>query len=413
MKNRITLLDALRGLALGAIAIIHFVEQYLGAMAPKEHASYAQHWPVDRLLEALAFIFIRGKGFALFSFLFGVSFALQMQHAERRDPDHDFRPRFAWRLAVLLGIGFVHSLLYGGDILTIYALLGVPLLFFYHVPNRWLWAVALALILGGPRVIMQLALPAPTAEAAKAQEARDQAGAAQHYSAIKAGTVGEFVSSNVAYGIPGRLEFQFGIMSRGYQTLGLFLLGLWAGRRRLLEEVEENLRWFKRVFWWTLGPTAVVALIAFVGFLLSPAPGADSGTAPEQPNLRSWGMVLGLSLYDAWNFAMTLFYLSAFVLLYRKARFQKWLAKLAPYGRMALTNYLAQSVGGVLVFTTLGLGLLGDIGNAVTVTMGTLLFLGCAFASQLWLERFHYGPVEWLWRSLTFFAAQPFRRAAA
>src|SRR5262245_51272228 len=105
-SDRIQLVDALRGLALAGIAIVHFGEQYLGFMPPPEFRSYTVHGVADGVLEGLEWLLIRGKGFGLFSLLFGLSFALQMQSAERRDPARDFRPRFAWRLLVLFGIGW-------------------------------------------------------------------------------------------------------------------------------------------------------------------------------------------------------------------------------------------------------------------------------------------------------------------
>lgn len=102
MTDRIRLVDALRGLALAGIAVVHFGEQYLGFLPPPDHRTYDIHGTLDGVLEALSWLFIRGKGFGLFSLLFGLSFALQMQRAERRDPSRDFRPRFAWRLLILL-----------------------------------------------------------------------------------------------------------------------------------------------------------------------------------------------------------------------------------------------------------------------------------------------------------------------
>jgi uncharacterized protein len=83
MTDRIRLIDALRGLSLAGIAVAHFGEQYLGFMPPPGQP-YNVHGTADGVLEALSWIFVRGKGFGIFSFLFGLSFALQMQRAERR-----------------------------------------------------------------------------------------------------------------------------------------------------------------------------------------------------------------------------------------------------------------------------------------------------------------------------------------
>ena len=97
--------------------------------------------------------------------MFGLSFALQMQRAERRAPGTDFRPRFVWRLLILFAIGWLHGLVYSGDILTVYAALGIPLILFYRVRERWLLILAILLLVGVPRVVQRvIAGPATPAE---------------------------------------------------------------------------------------------------------------------------------------------------------------------------------------------------------------------------------------------------------
>ena len=155
MSDRIRLIDALRGLSLVGIAMAHFGEQYLGFMPPPGQA-YNIHGTADAVLEGLSWIFVRGKGFGIFSFMFGLSFVLQMQRAERRRPGTDFRPRFVWRLSILFLIGWLHGLAYSGDILTVYAALGVPLILFYRVRDRWLLVLALLLLVGVPRITQRL-----------------------------------------------------------------------------------------------------------------------------------------------------------------------------------------------------------------------------------------------------------------
>jgi uncharacterized protein len=120
-------------------------------------------------------------------------------------------------------------------------------------------------------------------------------------------------------------------------------------------------------------------------------------------------MVLGTSFYDAWNFVCTVCYLTVFVLVSRWARAGRWLLLLAPVGRMALTSYLLQTIFGCLLFMGFGLGLLGTVGNAITLPIGFAFFSLCAWVSTHWLKVFRFGPVEWLWRSLTLLKVQPFR----
>jgi len=413
VHERIERVDALRGLALLSIAVIHFMEQFLGAMPPAEHMSYTQHGVADRLIEALGFVFIRGKGFALFSFLFGLSFALQMQHAETRSPGSDFRPRFAWRLLILGAIGLVHGLLYGGDILLIYAVLGLPLLMFYNVRDRWLIIVAMVLILGAPRIAYQAFSPAPTATTLAQLAAKTKVETERHWETLTHGSLVDVARANATRALPSKAEFQLGFMGRGYQTFGLFLLGLWAGRRRIFENLEENRALFRRAFRWSVGPAALIGILALAGMTYAAFhPQAQGGDgAPVNPWI--WKIVAGITLYDAWNFACTMCYIAGFVLITRWARVDRLLRLLAPVGRLALSNYLAQTIFGSFLFMGFGMGLLGTVGNSITVPIGLAFFALCAWVSTLWLRSYHYGPMEWLWRSLTLLRAQPFRRRRA
>jgi len=412
-SDRIHLVDALRGFSLLGIVLVHFAEQYLGFLPPADHREYSQHGALDKVLEGLVFIFIRGKGFALFSFMFGLSYALQMQRAERRDPTRDFRPRFAWRLAILFGIGVLHRLLYSGDILTIYALLGLPLLLFYRVPDRWLWIVALVLMLGAPRVVMRFsARPSPADLQARQAELEQQA--ARHYEVLRTGSFPELAHRNAWETLPFGLEFQFGAFARGYQSFGYFILGMWAGRRRLFEAVAPKIPFIRRAFRWTLACTLGLPVIGGALFFLANRGAGAGGSSGRQPNaipdFTSWPMIAGLGAYDLWNFVMTACYVTLFVLLYVRPRWRRWLERFAPIGRMALTAYVAQTIAGALMFFGIGLGLLGTVGNSATLPVALALFTIEIVACRWWLRHFHYGPLEWVWRSATLRRAQPFSR---
>jgi len=418
LSDRIRLIDALRGLALAGIAIVHFGEQYLGYMPPPG-VPYNVHGPADGVLEALAWIFIRGKGFGLFSLMFGLSFALQMQRAERRLPGRDFRPRFAWRLLILFVIGGLHGLLYSGDILTVYALLGLPLMLFYRVRDRWLLVLALVLGIGIPRVVRRVAEgPAPQTQLLSLKAEMDES-AAQHWHALSAGDVPAILRFHAGPGFQAKWAFQFGPMGRGYQTFALFLVGLWAGRRRLFENVEPNRPLFERIARWTGALTLGIPLLALGLFLVGRAVGggapAGSGSpgAGGVPDFSSWAVVVGLCVFDAWNAVMTAFYVALFVLLFQRERWRARLVQFAPVGRMALTSYLAQTAIGSLVFFGFGLGLLGRFGNTVTLPLGAIVFAFQVWLCRAWLDHYRFGPVEWLWRSLTWLRWQPFRQPVA
>jgi uncharacterized protein len=411
--DRIRLIDALRGFSLAGIVMVHFGEQYLGFMPPPGQP-YNVHGTLDGVLEALSWVFIRGKGFGIFSFMFGLSFALQMQRAERRRPGADFRPRFAWRLLVLFAIGWLHGLAYSGDILTVYAALGIPLVLFYRVRDRWLLVLAVLLLVGVPRIAQRVVGGPATPAELQSLQGRMNAQAEEHWRALAEGDVPAIVRLHATTGFRAKWEFQYGFMGRGYQTFGLFLLGLWAGRRRVFEDVETHRRLFVRLWRWTGALTVLVPVIAGVLFAVGQALGGDPSPQPTGtiPDFTSWTVVAGMGLFDTWNNAMTLFYVASFALLFLRPRWQPRLLRFGPVGRMALSVYVGQTVIGVLVFFGFGLGLLGRFGNSVTLPMGLALFVAQVWACRAWLGRFRFGPLEWAWRSLTWLRLEPFRVSA-
>jgi uncharacterized protein len=413
VSDRIRAIDALRGLSLAGIAMVHFGEQYLGFMPPPGQA-YSIHGTADKVLEALSWIFVRGKGFGVFSFLFGLSFVLQMQRSERRRPGADFRPRFVWRLLLLFAIGWLHGLAYSGDILSVYAALGIPLVLFYRVPDRRILALAVLLLVGVPRVALRAVQgPASLAER-QALQARMAVQAEEHWLALVEGDVPAIVRFHSTAGLRARVEFQFGFMGRGYQTFGLFLLGLWAGRHRVFADVEARRPFLVRLWRWTGALTLLLPVIGGVAFAVGQA--ARGGRSPEPagslPDFSRWGVVAGMGLFDAWNNAMTLFYVASFMLLFLRPRWQRLLLPFDAAGRMALSVYLGQTAIGVLVFFGFGLGLLGRFGNSATIPMGLAVFVVLAWAARAWLRHFRFGPVEWAWRSLTWLRREPFRGPA-
>ncbi len=408
MNDRIRMIDALRGLALAGIGIVHFGGQYLAFMPPSNHPFSVQN-TADGVIEGLLQLFIVGKGFGLFSLMFGLSFALQMQRAERRDPQHDFRRRFAWRLAILLAIGTVHSLAFSGDILMVYALLGFPMLLFYRVPDRWLLVIAAVLLLGAPRIATRIVSGPTTLADSKAGHTSMEASAVRHWDALAKGNVLEIARNNATDGLVNKWDFQMGFGGRGYQTFALFLIGLWAGRRRLFENAKAHRVLFKRVLRWTAALFFAVPLLGGGAVFLFARLSGATQVPQDQWNPSMWPVVLGLSVMDVWNNVMTLLYVAAFALLFLRPRWRALFGRFESLGRVALTSYLVQTAVGGALFYGIGLGLLGRFGDSVTVPIGIAVVLAQAWIGKLWLGHFRYGPVEWLWRSLTWLRWQPFR----
>ena len=180
-------------------------------------------------------------------------------------------------------------------------------------------------------------------------------------------------------------------------SLPMFLFGLYMGRRGFFENIAAHNRGLRRALIAGLG----IGVLAYVSreLLLS-----VSASSPS-----SSGQRLALSLlWSAHAWGLAAFYASSLSLLLQKRSWQQWLAPLGAVGRMALTNYILQAA--IIVPVCIGFNLF----DRVTPTLGRLLALAVwmvqALASVWWLKHFRFGPVEWVWRSLTYGGLQPMRR---
>ncbi|WP_273566761.1 DUF418 domain-containing protein [Maribacter halichondriae] len=388
--ERIEIIDALRGFALAGILICHMVEQYIGALAPPSFYEATSSGIADQVVNAFIGIFLRGKFIALFSFLFGLSFFIQMDRGAQKGVA--FGGRFLWRLLLLLLIGYVHSLFYRGDILTIYAMLGIFLIPFYKMENKWVLGFSALLFLGlGRYVIFYLTgddhlfldVDPTDQEAPRVLE---------YYNTLKNGSLWEVFATNAWDGHLDKMNYQYGIFGRGYFTFAFFLVGLYLGRSGFFKRFKEDKKLTQKILLWSS-----ILLVVSIGITA----GAFISLGPEV-KMDNWVAMVGLTGMDLVNTAMTLIYIALFVMLYRKTKPEKWLAKLAPYGRMALTNYVMQSIVGTALLFGWGLGYLGEIPNRYTFLIAIVVILLQVWTSKLWLHYFYYGPLEWLWRSLTF-----------
>ncbi|HET6397613.1 MAG TPA: DUF418 domain-containing protein [Pseudoxanthomonas sp.] len=404
--ERLSTLDALRGFALCGILLMN-MEGFAGPMLVAGSGLDPALAGADRIADGLVYFFVQGKFFTLFSLLFGMGFAVMAQRA-----DAAARP-FAglyWRRGlVLLGIGVAHALLvWSGDILAAYALLSFLLLAFQPVPARWLAWLGAATYLCAPALMLGLGLVAwvltlaPEAAAAWDQGLADAGG--------KVAAVVEDGRRIYASGSYGEAVVQrareFGttlsnVTVLGPLVFGMFLLGAAFARSGAIAEPARHGRLFAALRWGAL-PLGMLAM------------GASIALAPHMP-LDRFDLRLGAgqALAMAGSGLMCLGYLAWMVRAFATRAGARAAAWLAPAGRMALTNYLMQSVVCTLVFYGYGLGWFGQMPRAWQVAFALALFAVQVFASRWWLARFRFGPAEWLWRSLTYLRAQPMRLHAA
>jgi uncharacterized protein len=406
--ERVELLDALRGLAILGIFVInlHAFSEWstISASEQAELPTAAADPAVFLLMTLLA----QGKFFSLFSLLFGIGFAVQMLRAEEKGVD--FAPRFRRRLWVLLGIGMVHlCFVWYGDILVLYALLGFLLIPVRRFGDRPLLMAAAALILAPMAVHTMIVLSggaldpgAPLRALAVRVDAQFGIETADYPWLL--GRLGwvEFFQVNAAG--PFWRFSAFLQESRATKVFGMFLIGFVAARRLIFRDIAAHRALLRRVLvaGLALGLTANLVWL-WIRIGLSPAFVSWTGVA------ETVGYALGVA-------PLALAYAAGFALLWEQPWWHRQLLRLAPAGRMALTNYLMQSVIGIALFYGIGLGWTGRVGPALVLPLVVLIFVAQVQLSAVWLRRFRYGPVEWLWRSLTYGQWQRLRageRAAA
>ena len=391
-SERIVVVDVLRAFALFGIIVNHAAIAFLAGPQPKPN--YIVFNAFDGFVNEAVRLLTFGKFFAIFSFLFGLSFAIQLQSADRKGAS--FSGRFAWRLIILLLIGYVHGLFFSGDILLIYAVLGLLLIPVQNLKTRTLAVVALLLIFNVPGVVMGLANTSRPAtieqqQAARAGQAQFMQGVQRAYQIKKSGNVSELVQMNARETMSNKLRFQI-FTGRLWITYGLFLLGICAGRMHLFKESEAHRALWRRVLLWSGSVALITTVIA-----------ALSGPVMRAQTVKEVWIVFSFSVQQA---SLAAFFVAAITLWFWRHPSGRLLPNLAPLGKMGLTTYLLQSVFGVFVFLGIGLGLMGELGTAACVGLGILFFIAQIFIARWWLSHFKLGPVEWLWRSLTYFKIQ-------
>jgi uncharacterized protein len=399
-SSRIEVIDVLRGFTLLGIVLVHLVEQYYAGMHPKKYESFAVKGVADQIAIGFTDIFIQGKFYMIFSFLFGLSFYLQLS---KSDSGPRFFLRFAWRLIILFGIGFLHHLHYRGDILTIYAMLGLSLLVLYRLPDKYLLMLALVLVFNIPSVVAHAIQAAEPSQVPDIISHPNDAAALMYFETVKHGTYLGILKANL-HEFQGKMDFQI-FSGRVYITLGLFLLGLYAGRKGLFNDLVSYTPFFRKIIrysLWSLLGCILFSVVFFGSFQLL-------GITLPQP--IQW--MAGGFAYDVFNAALASIYCSGVLLLFQK---EKWKSRLMIFygpGKMGLTTYLMQTAFGFFLFFSVGFGLLGDLGAAACFGIGILFFAFQILISKMWFRLFRYGPFEWIWRSLTDFKLQPLINAEA
>ncbi|WP_281299133.1 DUF418 domain-containing protein [Flavobacterium limnophilum] len=377
---RVEVVDALRGFAIMSIMFLHNIEHFDYYYFPEALPEWMK--VMDKIIWEILFFLFGGKSYAIFALLFGFSFYIQNDNQEKKG--NDFRLRFLWRLLLLLGFGILNTVFYEGDILVLYAVLGVVLILVCKWNDKAVFITALILMLQPlewSKYFYMLLHP----------DYVPMPNLSEHYF----GMMGDYLKSNsfMDYAVGnltiGRWASIFWSWENGrfFQAPALFMFGLLLGRKKLfIASVESNLFWKKALQY------------AIVFFILS---FTFKTFLPELIERKTLMNSLSVIVTSWSNLAFMIVLVSTFILLYRKESVCNLLSKLIPFGKMSLTNYILQSIVGCFIYYRYGLGLVEYTGATYSLLIGIGLFILQLFFCKWWLAKYKQGPLEYIWHKAT------------
>ncbi len=401
--QRIPVIDILRGFAIFGILLVN-MEFFNNSVFSYVIGLDKPNNVIDQLGRWFIAFFGEGKFYSIFAFLFGLGMAIQLHRAQEKGTR--FAPFFLKRMLILLLIGLIHAYLFWtGDILILYSVLGIALVLLFRncrPKTLFIWTLVCLsipiLINGALFGIVELGKMAPDGEKMMTKTFAEQedilksaADKADHTYA--AGTFVEITRQRI-----GDMNYMYSLWPfMVFNILAMFLLGLAVGKKRIFDNIQDNLPLIRKVLIWGL-------IVGVMGNLLYVVAGESAHRfIPSAPLMISLiGQTFGAP-------ALALFYMASITLLSQKPSWQPRLNPLASVGRMAITNYLLQTVICTFLFYGYGFGLYGKIGVAAGILLTVLIYLIQIPTSVWWLKRFRFGPVEWVWRTLTYGQRQPMK----
>ncbi|SES61848.1 uncharacterized protein SAMN05216389_10147 [Oceanobacillus limi] len=391
-KDRIHTIDIIRGFALFGIFLVNMPSFHSPVFMKTMYGVEMEYTGLDYWIDVFFTLFIDSKFFTMFSFLFGLGFYIFMSRAEKKGLG--MKRLYVRRILALLLFGVIHLIaLWYGDILHTYAIAGLFLLFFYKrkIRTMVIWAGSL-LIVYNAFMSLTLLVPSGVLEEIESASVGMTAGLEKYVEVYENAGYLEWVSYRLGTELPIILV---NLLPAMVPVFAMFLIGLAVGKAGIFQNLQEHTSFLKKVRTITLSIS-----IPLVGAL-----------ALFTLGIIDWGIkqtyVIEV-LTSVSSISLCLFYIVALTLLLRNESWQKKLRPLGAMGRMALTNYLMQTIISVAIFV--GLGWYGDVGLFMGTLICFVILVIQMVASTFWLKKFQFGPFEWLWRSLTYWRLQPIRK---
>lgn len=381
-NTRIDVADILRGIAIAGIILIHFIEHMNFYVFPEPKNEF---WAtINTAVWDSTFFLLAGKMYAIFAMLFGLSFYIQ--HDNQAQKGIDFRPRFVWRMILLMLFGLFDLLFYNGDILFLYAVCGLLIIPLIRASNKVIWLFIILMLLQPVELVyLIMGLIDPATQVM-------DLGSSSYYGALiwsqSEGNILDVAVAGLKYGLPA--NFLWAVENgRMTQTVLFFLIGIILGRTRLFYDEGNNIQTWKKIF---IGSIAAFAILLPLYLYL-----------PKATDIRCVSNSLNVALNMWKNISMMFFIVSGTTLLYYRTSAKTWLLKIAPYGKMSLTNYLGQSIIGAIIFYNWGFGLFRVCGHTASFALGICCIIVQFIFCTWWMKHHKRGPFEQLWCTATWF----------
>lgn len=380
---RIEVVDSLRGFAVMAILLVHSLEHFIFPVYPDPVLQPDWLNTLDQGVFSIIFSLFAGKSYAIFALLFGFTFFVQFRNQQVKG--NDFGYRFLWRMLLLTLFATLNAAFFpAGDVLLLFAVVGIILFIVRKWSDKAVLVFAVFVLLQPVEWFHYIA------GLLNSGYALPDFGVGGMYDEVaaytKEGHLGKFFIGNITLGQKASFMWAVGA-GRYMQTAGLFMLGMLIGRKGLFETSESSTR-----FW--IG-TLIVCAVIFGPLYQLKFETLDQASTPLVK--QTVGVV-----FDMWQkFAFTFILVSAFVLLYQRAKFREAVSSLRYYGKMSLTNYIGQSIFGAFIYFPVGLYLAPYCGYTLSLLVGIIIFFVQFTFCRWWLKSRKQGPLETLWHKLT------------
>lgn len=378
-KTRVHAVDALRGYAIAGILLIHCIERFNFYVFPNTEGRDAFYITLDKNVWDTVFFLFSGKTYSIFALLFGFTFYIQF--SKQLERGEDFGNRFLWRMLLLLIFGWVNSIFFPGEILLIYAVLGPSLFFIRNWSEKNVLIFSIIFLLQPWLLFIMLSKMIYFELPVIDLNGLDKWSHINEY--LHKGSFIDMMRSSYKSIIP---TFKWSLdAGRIGQTIGLFSLGYWLGKKKLFEESDISKRFWQKVL--------VVTIIAFslVQVILL--------YITKESFYFAESFISFITPIK--NLIQTFLLVSVFLLLYNTALVKKLMSPFQYYGRMSLSNYLLQSIIGSMLFYPYGFYLANKVSVTFSLLIGLVLVFVFVIFCNFWIKKYKQGPFEKIWSRLT------------